>query len=106
MLHLIRKWVNNLIERRRRIARRKKTLEIIKQAKQVYLDGKECCMCFSFMRVEPSFWCYKDIVKRIPEFTPPTFGLPFVDINGVWWPVNDRASRLKAFDKLIEIYSK
>lgn len=105
MLHLIRKWFNNLIERRR-IARRKKTLEIIKQAKQVYLDGKEYCMCFSFMRVESSFLSPAMIAERIPEFKPSTFGLPFVDINGCWWPVKDRASRIKAFDKLIEIYSE
>lgn len=98
MIQRIKTWSKN--------RRRKQTLKIIKQAKQVYLDGKECCMCFSFMRVEPSFWCYQDIVERIPDFTPPTFGLPFVGIKGIWWPHRDRVSRLKAFDKLIEIYSK
>lgn len=105
MLHLIRKWVNNLIERRR-IARRKKTLEIIKQAKQVYLDGKEYCMCFSFMRVEDSFLSYENIAKRIPEFKPSTFGIPETKQHDVWWPVKDRASRIKAFNKLNDIYSK
>lgn len=98
MIKRIKNWFKN--------RRRKQTLEIIKQAKQVYLDGKEGCMCFSFMRVEDSFLSYEDIVKRIPEFTPPTFGLPFIGINGVWWSLEDRASRIKAFDKLIEIYSK
>jgi hypothetical protein len=58
------------------------------------------------MRVEDSFLSYEDIVKRIPEFTPPTFGLPFIGINGVWWSLEDRQSRIKAFNELIEIYSK
>lgn len=102
MIKRIKTWFSNYREKRRR----KKTLEIIKQAKQVYLDGKEYCMCLSFIRVEASFFFYEDIVKRIPEFTPPTFGLPFIGIHGLWWPVNDRASRIKAFNELIEIYSK
>ena len=104
MLHIIRKWVNNLIERRR-IARRKKTLEIIKKAKQAYLDGLAPCMCFCFIRVEPSFLCPDMIAERIPEFKPSTFGVDR-DITGVWWPCEDRQSRINAFDKLIEIYSK
>lgn len=104
MLHLIRKWVNNLIERRRR----KQTLEIIKNAKQAYLDGKEHCMCFCFMRVEHSFLCPDMIAERIPEFKPSTFGIPdeTQTYSGVWWCIPDRESRIKAFDKLIEIYSK
>lgn len=98
MIQRIKNWFKN--------RRRKQTLEIIKQAKQAYLDGKECCMCFCFERVESSFLCYKDIVKRIPEFTPHTFGLPFIGINSAWWDISDRESRINAFNKLIEIYSK
>lgn len=98
MIQRIKNWFKN--------RKRKQTLEIIKQAKQVYLDGKEYCMCFCFERVEPSFLCYKDIVKRIPEFTPSTFGLHETKPNSVWWPITDRKSRIKAFDKLIEFYSK
>jgi hypothetical protein len=102
MLHLIRKWVNNLIERRRR----KQTLEIIKKAKQAYLDHKSPFMCVCFFFVEYSFCCYDDIVREIPEFKPSTFGLYVGEIKGCWWKISDRESRIKAFDKLIEIYSK
>lgn len=102
MIQRIKIWFSNYREKQRR----KQTLKIIKKAKQSYLDGKEHCMCFSFARVEPSFLCYKNIVERIPEFKPSTFGLPFICINVVWWSLEDRASRIKAFDKLIEIYSK
>lgn len=102
MLHLIRKWVNNLIERRRR----KKTLEIIKKAKQAYLDGRSPFMCICFQMVESSFYCYDDIVREIPEFKPSTFGLHVGEIKGCWWKSSYRESRIQAFNKLIEIYSK
>lgn len=102
MLHIIRKWVNNLIERRRR----KKTLEIIKKAKQAYLDHKSPFMCHCFAMVKYSSFRYDDIVREIPEFKPSTFGLHVRDIKGGWWVMPDRESRIKAFDKLIEIYSK
>lgn len=105
MIKRIKTWFSKY-KKYREERRRKQILEIIKQAKQVYLDGREMCMCFCFMRVEPSFSCPGMIAERIPEFTPPTFGLPFVGINGVWWSLEDRASRINAFDKLIEIYSK
>lgn len=98
MIQRIKNWFKN--------RRRKQTLKIIKKAKRVYLDGKEYCMCFSFMRVESSFLFYENIVKRIPEFTPSTFGLHETKPNSVWWPITDRQSRINAFDKLIEIYSK
>lgn len=41
----------------------------------------------------------------IPEFKPETFNAdkPY---HYPWWSTSDRESRIKAFDKLIEIYSK
>lgn len=104
MIQKIKTWFLNYREKRRR----KETLEIIKQAKQAYLDGRERCMCFSFMRVEHSFLCPDMIAQRIPEFKPSTFGIPdeTQTYSGVWWDISDRESRIKAFDKLIEIYSK
>lgn len=63
-------------------------------------------MCYCFMKVEPSFHFYEDIVNEIPEFKPSTFGLHVGDIKGCWWEASYRESRIKAFDKLIEIYSK
>lgn len=94
--------IKNLFANRRR----KQKLEIIKKAKQAYLDNKSRYMCYCFMEVEPSFHFYEDIVNEIPEFKPSTFGLYIDDIKGCWWDVYDRASRINAFNKLIEIYSK
>lgn len=101
MIQRIKTWfVNYLRERKRR-----KALKIIKKAKQAYLGGKCLFMCQCFYRVA-SFKCYNDIVKVIPEYKPSTFGLDREKIRGPWWPVADKESRIKAFDKLIEIYSK
>jgi hypothetical protein len=99
MIKRIENWFSNR-------KRRKQKLEIIKKAKQVYLDNKSPYMCCCFRKVEPSFNCYEDIVNEIPEFKPSTFGLYINDTNGFWWSIYDRQSRIDAFDKLIEIYSK
>lgn len=109
MIQRIKTWFSNYREKRRK----KQILKIIKKAKQVYLDGKSPFMCVCFQMVYPYFYynnfpffCYNDIVREIPEFKPSTFGLHVDNINRYWWPISDRASRIKAFDKLIEIYSK
>ena len=102
MIKRIENWFSNYREKQRR----KQILKIIKKAKQAYLDGKENCMCFCFRRVEPSFFCYKNIVKEIPEFTPSTFSIYVHNVSGMWWCVSDVKSRIDAFNKLIEIYSK
>ena len=62
-------------------------------------------MCHCFYRVT-SFECYDDIVKVIPEYKPSTFGSDREDAKGAWWLSTDKESRIKAFDKLIEIYSE
>lgn len=102
MIQKIRTWFSNYREKRRR----KYVLEIIKQAKQAYLNHKSPFMCICFQMVKFSFFCYDDIVREIPEFKPSTFGLGVDKIVGCWWSPTDRESRIKAFDKLIEIYSK
>lgn len=102
MIQRIKNWFSNYREKRRR----KHTLEIIKRAKQAYLDHKSDFMCVCFMKVEHSFFFYENIVQEIPEFKPSTFGLSVNNISGGWWDFRDRESRKNAFDKLIEIYSK
>lgn len=102
MIQKIRTWFSNYREKRRR----KRILKIIKKAKQAYLDGRSPFMCNCFQMVEYSFNCYDDIVREIPEFKPSTFGLHVDEIKGSWWKLSYRESRIKAFDKLIEIYSK
>ena len=101
MIQRIKTWFSNYREKRRR----KQTLEIIKKAKNLYLEGFSNFMCVCFYKANCSFFLYEDIVKDIPEFTPSTFGIESSAIGG-WWDKNDRESRIKAFDKLIEIYSK
>lgn len=47
---------------------------------------------------------YSDIPLIIPEFTP-----EFLCVNkdfGYWWEIDDTASRIVAFNKLISIYKK
>jgi hypothetical protein len=64
-------------------------------------------MCNCFYLVEPSFsYCYRNIVDKIPEFKPENFDYIHRSPDGAWWAMSDRESRIKAFDKLIEIYSK
>lgn len=102
MIQRIKTWFLNYKGKRRR----KETLEIIKKAKQAYLDGRSPFMCDCFCFVKDSFYCYDDIVCEIPEFKPSTFGVDVYSIRGGWWPIGDRVSRIDAFDKLIKIYSK
>lgn len=62
-------------------------------------------MCF--FRVDYVKYAYYDVIRqRIPEFKPDTFKVNPRNISGAWWDPRDRESRIKAFDKLIEIYSK
>lgn len=102
MIQRIKTWFSNYREKRRR----KQILEIIKKAKQAYLERSSPFMCICFCRVKGSFCCYEDIVCEIPEFKPSTFGLHVGNIEEGWWLIEDRKSRIKAFNKLIEIYSK
>ena len=98
MINLIKEWQ----EKRKR----KRILKIIKDAKQCVIGGGSSFMCNCFAKVYPIFdsaggltW---NIQKLIPEFNRETMGAVYT--NSVWWDVFDRESRIKAFDKLIEIY--
>lgn len=103
MIKRIKNWFSNYREKRRR----KHTLEIIKRAKQAFLNGSSPFMCNCFYIVEPTFqYCYYNIIDKIPEFKPSTFGVNGRNVKGGWWVMSDRQSRINAFDKLIEIYSK
>lgn len=105
MIQKIKTWFYNCINYREK-RKRKQTLEIIKKAKQLYLEKSSPFMCICFCKAECDFFEYRDIITRIPEFKPSTFGLNEDNIYGTWWLATDRESRIRAFDKLIEIYSK
>lgn len=86
--------------------RRKSILKDIEKAKQLYVDRKSHFMCLCFMQA--NFKRYKDIYRIrewIPEFNREFLGAQY-ELNSEWWDAFDRESRIKAFDKLIEVYSK
>lgn len=97
MFGFIKRWQ----ERRRR----KSILRDIKEAKQLYLADKEqfMCLCFRWVNYD-KYRTTEAIQKRIPEFNPEFCEATFKDF--AWWLQDDRESRIKAFEKLIEIYSK
>lgn len=99
MFGFIKRWK----ERRRR----KAILKDIKEATYIYLCGQTPFMLHCFMKVDyDKYGCYEKIREIIPEFIPETFNVrPAKGCYG-WWLPSDRESRIKAFDKLIEIYSK
>ena len=102
MIQRIKTWFFNYKEKRRR----KQILKDIKKAKRYYLNGVGACMCACFSRVdEDKYYCVTCIREIIPEYTPEILGATKPH-NIFWWPIIDRESRIKAFDKLIEIYSK
>lgn len=95
------------IKRWRERRRRKAILKDIKKAKRLYINHRARFMCMCFFHVDCMKYTYYRLIRqRIPEFTPETFGVCSDDINIHWWDPRDRESRIKAFDKLIEIYSK
>lgn len=99
MFGFIKRWVGR--------RRRKAILKDIKKAKAIYLSGSNIYMCKCFYWVDINrYENYEKIRKRIPEFKPSTFNVNPSDIKGAWWPTRSRKSRIEAFDKLIEIYSK
>lgn len=95
------------IERCQKRRERKVILKDIKKAKWYYETGQEDLM-LCFLRVDPEKYCnYDALQQRIPEIN-----LRIIDARlygsrtSVWEYINDKESRIKDFDKLIEIYSK
>lgn len=86
--------------------RNTQTLEDIKKAKQCYTDGIEKFMCLCFLHVNyDNYKNYESINQLIPEFNRVTLGANTSERCSAWWLVTDEESRLKAFDKLIDIYT-
>jgi hypothetical protein len=98
MFGFIKRWMER--------CRRKAILKDIKEAKYIYLCGQTPFMCHCFMKVDyDKYGCDEKIREIIPEFKPETFNVRLAKGYHVWWHPSDRKSRMKAFDKLIEIYS-
>ncbi len=92
--------------------KRKKVLEILKKAKRYYLAGirehyyKGMCYYIGKVLFKSNVnFAYNTIQDYIPKFTPKFCGGK-PDFLGYWWDTFDTISRIKAFDKLIDYYSK
>ena len=86
--------------------RNTQTLEDIKKAKQCYVDGNGKFMCLCFREVNyRKYRDYESIHQLIPEFNRENLGAMLGDRNSAWWYSFDIDSRIKAFNKLIDIYT-
>ncbi len=87
-----------------------RTIDVIRKAKDIYMSGKEKCMCWAFHEVINTGWAYEIeyIKENIPLFCYSVavggFGADGVE-DGYWWDISDRDARIKYFDWLIEKYS-
>lgn len=96
-------YIKNWIGRRRC----KSILKDIKKAKDIYLRHESDFMCICFSRVDDKkYRSTNKLQKRIPEFNREFLEAKNPDRCIVWWPSDDRESRIEAFDKLIEVYSR
>lgn len=84
--------------------RRRRILRDIKKAKEFYKMRTTDYMCSSFILVSEKYF-RKHINSIIPEFNRDFLNAKHKEC-AAWWDRADRESRIKAFDKLIEVYSK
>lgn len=84
--------------------RRRRILRDIKKAKRYFQVWNIGYMCSAFMLSDKKYH-YKDIYSIIPEFNRDFLNAKYEE-GATWWDRDDRESRIKAFDKLIETYSK
>lgn len=83
---------------------RRKILKDIKKAKKCFEETDAEFMCVAFHRIDKKYR-YNSINSIIPEFNRDFLNAKYKDLTA-WWEWYDRESRIKAFDKLIEVYSK
>lgn len=99
--------ITGYIKQRKERRRRKSILKDIKEAKDIYLAYRHNFMCTCFLSVNyEKYLDSGEIQKRIPEFNREFLGAKTPDGCTAWWDTDDRNSRIEAFDKLIEIYSR
>lgn len=100
-------FIINYIKQWKEHRRRKSILKDIKKAKDIYLRHRCDYMCHCFCRVScRKYWTSDKIQERIPEFNREFLKAKLSCTCRAWWKRTDRNSRIEAFDKLIEIYSK
>lgn len=82
-------------------------LTVLKDAKKYYEDGRSVGMCRSikFALFVNGILTDEPIVEYISKYNKKFLNVE--DTYGsFWWAPNDRKSRIKAFDKLIDYYSQ
>ena len=95
-----------MIKYLRKEYRRRRILRDIKKAKELYEMKMANYMCASFILVRKKYF-RQPIDSIIPEFNQDFLNAKYKqDYIYPWWDISDRESRIKAFDKLIEVYSK
>ena len=82
----------------------KRILSDIKEAKKLILNKKHDYLCMAFAAVNDRYYTGADVSKYIPEFNPIFLTGKSKFYRHPWWPIEDKASRLEALDKLIAIY--
>lgn len=93
-----------MIKKILKVSRRRRILRDIKRAKKCFEEGIFDFMCHSFMTVSDKY-CMNPIDSIIPEFNRDFLNAKYKE-GRAWWDYLDRESRIKAFDRLIEVYSK
>lgn len=87
-------------------------LRWLKRAKEYYIkEANWEGMCYALVSTAPKQFSvrrYNEIRSFIPQYYPDYFDIQIIedefDEEGYWWPIEDRESRIKAFDKLIAEY--
>ena len=75
--------------------------------KEEYLARGMCsCIRSAVYKLYKLPFDYRDINRVIPEFNFEFLNTYVSNINGYWWPVDDRQARIDAFDKLINHYKQ
>ena len=84
----------------------RRILSDIKAVKELILIKKHDFLCIAFAEVSYRYYSGLQVTKYIPEFNPSFLTGEEHYYSYPWWPVEDRASRLEALDKLIAIYEQ
>lgn len=86
-----------------------KVVEVLQKAKDIFLHRIQLymytgmCVCIK-KAIDRNIDVSNELVnKNIPEFNPKFLEGTTPD-KPFWWPVSEHEARIKAFDKLIELY--
>lgn len=111
-MKIIKKLINKLPFLKKEVISNELILEILKCAKEKYVERKHSGLCLYisrelYLRDETmKYASYDDIEKLIPEYNRKFLGATTEDTDGYWWRVEDYQNRINALDKLIKVYEE